>query len=90
MGNEALAVVRLVVTLLLVIGAMLATFFWLKRRGGLPGAAQKRMRVVERLPIDSRRSILLLQVDGEEIVVGVGNDTLSPITRLGRRVANEA
>lgn len=75
-------ILRMVISLIIVLGMMYAVYFWLKRRGTMPGTSQKRLRIIERLPIDTRRSILLLQIDGEEILVGVGSDTLTPIKTL--------
>lgn len=79
-----MAVLRSLFSLVLVIGMMVAVFVWLKRRGSVPGVANRRMRVVERLAVDTRRSILLIEVDGRELLVGVGNDTLSPLQTLER------
>lgn len=89
MGDGSLELLRMVVSLVIVLGMMYAIYRWLKQRGGMPGATQKRLRIVERLPIDARRSILLVQVDGEELLVGVGNDTLTPIKTLTKGAENE-
>jgi flagellar biosynthetic protein FliO len=90
MGDGGLGVMRTLFSLVLVIGMMVAAYYWIKRRGGTPGAAVRRMRVIERLPVDTRRSILLLEVDGEELLVGVGNDTLSPIKTLKQKGGDNA
>lgn len=90
MGDGSVELLRMVVSLVIVLGMMAAVYYWLKRRNVMPGKTQKRMRVIERLPIDTRRSILLLQIDGEELIVGVGNDTLSSLKTLERGVENEA
>ncbi len=90
MGDGGLGVIRTLLSLILVIGMMVAAYYWLKRRGTVPGATTRRMRVVERLPIDARRSLLLLEVDGEELVVGVGSDTLSPIKSLKKKGGDDA
>jgi flagellar protein FliO/FliZ len=89
MGDGSLEIIRMVVSLVIVLGMMYAAYYWLKRRGRMPGSTQKRLRVIERLPIDTRRSILLLQIDGEEILVGVGSDTISPIKSLKQEVGND-
>ncbi|MBN2164431.1 MAG: flagellar biosynthetic protein FliO [Pontiellaceae bacterium] len=90
MGQDGLLVIRMLTSLILVLGAMAGIYFWLKRRGGVPGSGQRRMRVIERLAVDSRRSILLLQVDDEEIVVGVGNDGMSRIKTLSPKGESDA
>ena len=90
MGEEGLLILRMFTSLLLVLGAMAGIYFWLKRRGGMPGAGQRRMRIIERLSIDSRRSMLLINVDGEEMVVGVGNDGMSLLKNLPVREVEDA
>lgn len=90
-GSTGLEVFRMLVSLILVLGGMIGVYIWLKRRGGImPGSGERRMRVVERLSLDTRRSILLVRVDDEEILVGVGNDTVTLIKTLGSRSENEA
>ncbi len=90
MGREGLEIMRMLFSLAMVLAAMAGTYFWFKRRGGMPGASQRRMRVIERLAIDSRRSLLLVRIDGEEMVVGVGNDGIRPIKTLEARGGDEA
>lgn len=76
-------------SLVFVLGGMVGVYFWLKRRGGMPGSGDRRMKVVERLSLDTRRSIFLVKVDDEEILVGVGNDTVTPIKTLDKRGEND-
>lgn len=75
-------VIRTLLSLILVIGMMVAGYIWLKRRGNMPGSSDRRMRVIERLPIDARRSILLMEIDGEEIMVGVGGESFTALKTL--------
>jgi flagellar protein FliO/FliZ len=88
--STCLEVFRMLFSLVLVLGAMIGGYIWLKRRGGMPGSGERRMRVIERLSLDTRRSILLVRVDDEEILVGVGNDTVTPIKTLKPRSDDEA
>lgn len=80
----------MLVSLAIVMGMLFAAYRWFKHRGTLPGAAARRMRVVERLPVDTRRSILLVEIDGEELVVGIGTDSITPIKTLGQGAPHEA
>lgn len=90
-GSTGLEVFRVLFSLVLVLGGMIGAYIWLKRRGGImPGSNERRMRVIERLSVDTRRSILLIKVDDEEILVGVGNDTVTPIKTLKPRTDDEA
>jgi flagellar protein FliO/FliZ len=90
MGDSSMEIFRMLISLALVIGLVFVAYYWLKRRGNMPGLGQKRMRVVERLAVDTRRSILLVEVDGQEMLIGVGNDTISPIKTLKQGPGNEA
>ena len=90
MGDGGMDALRTVLSLIIVIGMMLAVYYWLKRRGNMPGASQRRMRVLERVALDSRRSIVLLQIDDEEIVIGVGNDSINSLKVVHREVEHEA
>jgi flagellar biosynthetic protein FliO len=83
-------VARSLVSLIVVLGLMGGAYYWLKRRGNLPGTAGRRLRVIERLPIDTRRSVLLLQLDDEELVVGVGTDSITPILTRKKGSDDEA
>lgn len=60
-----LAVLRMVGSLALVLG-LLVLGVWLARQRGLRPLAGRRLGVVERLPVDTRRSLLLVRWDAEE------------------------
>lgn len=49
----------------------------------LPGST-RRMKVLERLPVDARRSIMLLEVDGESLLLGVSGEQIALLKTLGR------
>ncbi len=65
---------RMMVTLILVI-ALMGGFAWVLRRSGLAGIentikqGDKRLKVVERMPLDTRRHLVLLSCDDEEHLV---------------------
>ncbi len=90
MGDGGLEIFRMLVSLVVVIGLMAVVYYWLKRRGNMPGIGQRRMRVIERLPVDTRRSVLLVEVDGQEMLIGVGNDAITPIKTLSQGAGDEA
>jgi len=56
-------------------------------RGRARGA---RMRVVERLGLEPRRSLYLVEIEGRRLVVGVGEGAMTVLTELGPEVAAEA
>ena len=62
------ALVALVTTLALIGLAALAARRFGMLQGGLPGQG-RRMRVVERLMLDPRRSVVIVRVDSEEHVL---------------------
>jgi flagellar protein FliO/FliZ len=89
MGDD-LHVWRSLFSLIIVLGAMFGVMYWLRRRGCLPGAVPSRMRVIERLPLDTRRQILLVDIDGRELVLGVTQESISMLQELRERRDDEA
>lgn len=64
---------RLVLSLAAVVGLIFAAG-WASRRlqGGRHARGARRMRCLEVLPLGPRERVLLLEVDGQRLVVGVG------------------
>jgi len=89
MDSGGFEIFRALISLIVVLGMVFVAYYWMKRRGTVLGTSSRRMRIVERLPIDGRRSILLLQVDGQEMVLAVGTDSIAPIQTLGKGAADE-
>lgn len=69
--------------LLFVVGGLFAATYLLKRKGivGLGAQDGRRVRLVERYPIDTRRSLLLVALDDHELLLGVGPDRILPLHR---------
>lgn len=89
MGGD-LDVWRSLFSLVLVLGAMLGVLYWLRRRGGIQSVAARRMRVIERLALDTRRQVLLVEIDNRELVLGVTNDSITTLHELGEKATDEA
>ena len=68
----------------LVLGLLLGVNYWLKKRGGRLGGVEHsaRLRIVERVAIDNRRGVVLIEVDGERIVASVCADRIEPLAVL--------
>ncbi len=81
---------RSVLALVLVVGAFGALNWYLKTRsiGPLKARNARRLRVVEKLSLDQKRSILLLALDGQELLVGVGADQISLLNVEGGALAD--
>jgi len=66
----------------LVIGLLLGSLWMLRKLqagGGLRQASDKRLKVVETLSIGPRQKISLIQIDGQDVLVGI---TAQSITAL--------
>ena len=72
MGDYALSLVQAVVALALVCGLAWVSLRWAARHG-LGGGRGERMRVLERLPLDPRRSLFLVRVGSRVLLVGSGD-----------------
>ncbi len=75
---DPLQIIKLLAALAFVV-ALMGGFALLAKRLGLGenGSAlgrKKRLRVVESLPVDSRRRLLLIQCDGKQHLVLTGNN----------------
>ena len=73
-----------------VLALLLGVNYWLRRRGNPFAAAGKsaRMQIVERVAVDHRRSILLIEVDGERIVVSACPDRIEQLAVLPSKIFN--
>jgi flagellar biogenesis protein FliO len=83
-------VVRSVLALLVILGALVAVNVFLRKRYFGDGSIvrkTRRIRLVERFVIDQRRSLMLVRVDQRELLVGVGPsqfDLLSELPELAK------
>lgn len=73
-------------TALLIVFGLLALLAWLARRGSLPGAFMRRttttMRIEGALPLGDRRSLVVVDVEGRRLVIGMSPASVSLITEL--------
>lgn len=69
--------------LLFALGAVGAIAFWLKRRQPAAAAAAPRLRVAARAPLGLRNEIVVVEVDGETFLLGVGPAGVQRIADLG-------
>ena len=67
--------------------AVIALAAWAVVRFGGPrlraGRRRGRMRVIERLPLEPRRSLYLVRVDGEELLVGASEGAVRLVREIG-------
>ena len=75
--NMFAAGMKLVVGMAIVIGLMLL-FHVLNRKGFrfLEGRSAGRIRILETRPVGGRKSLCLVEVGGEQILLGIGNDRI--------------
>ncbi len=73
-------------TALLIVFGLLALLAWLARRGSLPGAFTRRtttaMRIEGALPLGDRRSLVVVDVEGRRLVIGMSPASVSLIAEL--------
>jgi len=76
---------RSVGAIIFVLGGLLAANGFLKKRQGLCAArgSSRSIRLVERLAIDPRRSLLLVEAEGQRILLGTAGEGIEPLAVLG-------
>ncbi|MCF8061230.1 MAG: flagellar biosynthetic protein FliO [Deltaproteobacteria bacterium] len=72
--------------LILILGVIVCLFYVLKkaRFGPASAAGMSRMRILSSLSIAPKRSIALVEIRDEWLVVGVGTDSVTLLTRMNR------
>ncbi|MGM0453289.1 MAG: FliO/MopB family protein [Thermodesulfobacteriota bacterium] len=88
--NMFAAGMKLLVGLAFVIGLMLL-FHVLNRKGFLflQGRSGGRIQIVETRPVGGRKSLCLVEVRGEQILLGIGNDRIDCLHHFGPRFEEE-
>ncbi len=76
-------IVRLLIALAVVVGLMGGLAFVLKKLGlatpqSIKTSDRRRLKIVESLPLDARRRLMIIQCDGQEhlIIVGANSETV--------------
>ncbi|ARP53107.1 flagellar biosynthesis protein [Alcaligenes faecalis] len=74
---EQAQLVRIMLSLLLVVGLILAAA-WLARRGGLlKNKNQQRIKILDNQRLGPRSSVALVQIDDREILIGITPQQIS-------------
>ena len=75
---------------LFVLALLLGVNHWLRKRNIRLGGAEKsaRLRIIERVALDHKRGIVLIEVDGERIVASVCADRIEKLAVLPSKTGN--
>jgi len=86
------SLVKMLAALALVVGVLLLFLFAQRRGFGLlPGVKEGGIRIVESRALGGRKFLCLVQVRGRELLLGVTNDRIELLERLGvAEVADQA
>lgn len=79
------AIAKMLGALAVVVGLMLALFYWVKKLGlgRIAGTHQTLIRVLDSRMIAPKKYVAVLQVPGERIVVGITDQQINFLTSLG-------
>jgi len=85
-GELASSAVKMAGSLLMVLGLILGLFYVLRkfRFGSAAAAGLSRMRLLSTLNLAPKRTIALVEIRDEWLVVGVGADAVTLLTRMPR------
>ena len=81
---------RSIGALFLVLCGLMAVTYFLKRRGivGFGAMDIRRVRMIEKYPIDTKRALILVAIDDHELLLGVGPDRITPLHRQRRHLSS--
>lgn len=69
--------------LLIVIGLMLVLYALARKRFSLPGVGGSgKIKVLEMRPLMAKTALALVEVEGEKLLIGIGNGTVRMLTHL--------
>ncbi len=72
-GDYRHAALRSIAALLLIIGALMVTHHWLRRRFATEQpAAGSRLKVLSRLRLGARQELVVIEWEGDQMVLGMG------------------
>jgi flagellar biosynthetic protein FliO len=85
-ADLAASAVKTAGALLLILGVIVCLFYGLKklRLGSAASSGLSRMRLLNTMSLAPKRSVALIEVRDEWLVVGVGTDSVTLLTRLNR------
>ncbi len=85
-GELGASAVKTAGSLILILGVIVCLYFVLKklRFGPASAAGRSRMRVLGTLSLAPKRSIALVEIRDEWLVVGVGTEAVTLLTRMER------
>ena len=75
---------KMVVGMAVVIGLMLLVYFMNKKGiGFLKRGGTSRINIVETRPVGGRKMLCLVEVDGQSLLLGIGNDRIDFLCNVG-------
>jgi flagellar biosynthetic protein FliO len=76
--------VKMFSALLLVMGIFFGSFYLLRRvvRRGGAGPGRELIKIIDRSYLEPKKKILLVEVSGEFLVLGITNDRISLLTKI--------
>lgn len=77
---------RMIWGLLIVLGIIFVLYGLIKKRFSLLGSTSKQeIKVVEMKPLMGKKALCLVEVRGEEYLLGIGGDTVTHIATLAKK-----
>jgi len=78
------SVIKMFSALLLVLGIFMGSFYLLRRvlKRDVADPGKKNIRIIDRSYIDVKKSVMIVEVSGQVLVLGVTNDQISLLTQI--------
>ncbi len=77
---------RVIWGMLVVLGIMLLLYAFVRKRFSLyAGSSEQRIKVIEMKPLMQKKSLCLIEVDGEEYLLGISADRIDHIATISAK-----
>ena len=77
-----------VISLVLIIPLIIATVYLLKRFGKFPSRSTARLKLIDQLTLAPKHQLLIVEVDGQPILLGLSPNQINHIEQVSLRNKN--
>ncbi len=90
-GSDKYSPWRSIGALVFILSALFGINLYLRKRGGfgVAGKKDRKIQILDKIGVDSRRFIILVEVEGSRFLVGVGPDGMRSLTTYDTMISED-